>query len=132
VIQRFVDKFMSDRSLLAAKWSENHPESYEDIFKEVINILSSCSCDSVPDPKRITVIDHGSWQGTLLFVVASKDYQPDVFWFCKVDYGSCSGCDTFESIRDYSGSKPTEKQVKGYLTLALHMVQEIKEIGGGE
>jgi len=47
-----------------------------------------------------------------------------------VSYGSCSGCDTLEAIRDYSGDTPTEKQLDEYMTLALHVVQGLRQISG--
>ena len=50
----------------------------------------------------------------------------------KVGYGSCSGCDTLEGIRHYNDDKPTEEQVRDYMTLALHIVQGMKRMGDGE
>lgn len=50
----------------------------------------------------------------------------------KVGYGSCSGCDTLEAIRDYSSEKPTPEQVKDYMALALHIVQGLKKMGDDE
>jgi len=67
----------------------------------------------------------------LLFVVAAEGYQPSTYWAVKVEYGSCSGCDTFESIREYGNAPPTDEQAKKYFTLALHIVQGLREVGGG-
>lgn len=130
MIQEFVSVFMSKKHELEEVWSEKHPESYENIFSNLIQLLASNTDYGGPDPERIVVVDHGDYQGTRLFVVAAKGYQPSTYWTCKVDYGSCSGCDSFEAIRDegYSSDGPTPEQVKGYVTMALHMVQEMKEI----
>jgi hypothetical protein len=79
------------------------------------------------DPSRITEIDHGDYQGTLLFVIASNNYQPDTFWYVKVSYGSCSACDTLQAILGY-GDPVTEQQAADYYVLATHIVQGLKEM----
>lgn len=61
-------------------------------------------------------------------IIASKAYQPSKYWYVCINYGSCSGCDTYENIRSYSNDPPTEDQVKSYWTLALHIVQQMKEM----
>lgn len=61
-------------------------------------------------------------------MIAEKGYQPNDYYFVKVGYGSCSGCDTLEGIRNYEDGNPTEEQVKDYMTLALHVVQGLKRM----
>jgi hypothetical protein len=39
-----------------------------------------------------------------------------------VEYGSCSGCDTLQSIQDWSNELPTEQQVKDFMALCRHLV----------
>lgn len=123
---------------LLKKYSEEHPASYEGIFKDVLNELKRCLSEEwkdeedswlrVWDSDKIHVIDDGEYQGTRVFLVPQDCYQPSSYLMCKVGYGSCSGCDTFEGIRDYSHEKPTEQQAKDYVQLALHMVQAMKEV----
>ena len=50
---------------------------------------------------KITVIDDGDYQGTMLFVIPFDAYQPDPrqYLITHVYYGSCSYCDTLEHIR---------------------------------
>ena len=68
-----------------------------------------------------------------MFIIGAKGYQPSDYWYVKVGYGSCSGCDTLEAIRGYSDEKPTPDQVKDYVTLALHVVfEEMKKMGNDE
>lgn len=127
MIQEFVNQFMANKHVLAEKYSMEHPDSYDSIVKDVIELLGDDKYRD-PDPSRIHVIDDGDYQGTLLFVIAAKGYQPDKYWFVKISYGSCSGCDTFLSIRDQSGYRdlPTQGQIEGYMTLALHVVQGLR------
>ena len=78
--------------------------------------------------ERMTVIDDGDYQGTKLFIIPKDTYQPSVDDYITTHtyYGSCSGCDTLQSICGYDYGLPTEEQVKLYMTLALHLVQKLK------
>lgn len=70
------------------------------------------------DKERITKIDHGDYQGTLVFVVGAEGYQPYDYWYVKVGYGSCSWCDALEGARGY-GEELTPEQKEGMYKL-LH------------
>lgn len=129
MIQEFIDRFMANRADLRARFAESHPDEYKTIVRGVVEAISGDKYDDI-DPERIHEIDDGNYQGTLLFVIAAKGYQPSDYWTVKVWYGSCSGCDTLESISGYSDEKPTEEQINDYMTLALHVVQNIRLVGG--
>ena len=128
MIYEFVKKWEIGKARVESVFKKSHPQEYMDIVKAVVEILGADSDYDVPDPDRIHVIDDGDYQGTLLFIIAAKGYQPNDYWAVKVDYGSCSGCDTLEAIRSHNDNPPTPEQVKDYMTLALHIVQELKEI----
>ena len=131
MIQEFVKAWDAHKSEIEAQFRTKHPEDYAEIVKAVVTIINNDSEDyERPDPERITSIDHGHYQGTLLFIIAGSGYQPDNFWFVKVGYGSCSGCDTLDGIRGYSDEPPTDEQVSDYMTLALHIVQGLKALDG--
>lgn len=129
MIKEFVDRFMAKKSELKAVFSAGHPDNYEQVVKSVISVISNSDACNQPDPERIHSIDDGHYQGTLVFVIAETGYQPSTYWYVKVDYGSCSGCDTLQAISGYSSKPPTPEQVKDYMTLALHIVQGIKRMG---
>ena len=115
---------------------KKHPNNYKDLVKTVIKFLSNVPYEEYemrPDSSRIHQIDDGDYQGTLLFVIASSNYQPDTYWYVKVYYGSCSGCDTLQRIReDYRSDQdlkiPNDQQIDDYMTLALHIVQKLKKL----
>lgn len=113
-----------ERALLA-KYSEEGPGSYEQIFRDLITEWPDPNgWEDGPDPDRLVTIDHGDYQGTIVFVVGAKGYQPWTYWVCKAGYGSCGGCDALEAIRDYHyEGKPTEQQAKDYVALARQMLQ---------
>lgn len=132
MISEFVKRWEDRKHELRAAWKTAKPETYADIVKGVVGILAHQGWEESPDPDRITSIDHGDYQGTILFVVAAKGYQPSTFWAVAVSYGSCSGCDTLQAISDHipydhEGDTP-ESALDQYMTLALHVVQEFKVI----
>lgn len=129
MIQELVNRFMLNKEFVLASLKQGHP-SYKSLVKLVVEAVTDDN-DYELDPERIHVIDDGDYQGTLLFVIASKGYQPSKYWAVYVGYGSCSGCDTLQGIREESrwdSKEPTDSQVNDYWTLALHIVQRMKEI----
>ena len=132
MIAEFVELFMAGKPKIEATFSEAHPENYKAIVEAVVTVLNNEEDYGAPDPKRIHELDDGDYQGTLVYVIAATGYQPSDYWYVKVGYGSCSGCDTLEGIRSYSDDKPTEGQVRDYMTLALHIVQGLKKMGDDE
>jgi hypothetical protein len=115
---------------------KNDEFSYEVLLKNTIRILFEEADDfyRVPDYNRITEIDHGHYQGTLVFIIGSTGYQPGVedYWYTSVYYGSCSGCDTLQGISKYSGNLPDDDQIEQYWTLCLHMIQRMKRLTNGD
>jgi len=126
MIAKFVQRFEENKDDLRANLSKKHPESYFDVVQAVVRILSDEESWDSPDPTRIHLIDDGDYQGTLVFVIGSKGYQPSNYWSVLVSYGSCSGCDTLQSISGYSDDPPTQYQVDDYMTLAMHVVQKLR------
>ena len=131
MIAKFVELFMTAGPKLEAVFSEAHPASYKAIVEAVVAVLSDGD-DAAPDPRRVHEIDDGEYQGTLVYVIGATGYQPGEYWYVKVSYGSCSGCDTLLSIRGYADGKPTAAQVRDYMTLARHIVQGMKQMGDDE
>jgi len=130
MIQEFVDRFMTNKEILEEVFKKKHPDNYQEVVENTIKIIATEDYGDI-DPTRITCIDHGHYQGTQLFIIAENSYQPNEFWYVKVDYGSCSGCDTLERIKsdgDWDSETPNEQQVKDYMTLALHIVQGLKKM----
>lgn len=129
MIQQFVDRFMQAKPWLEQEFKKAHPEDYKEIVKLVIEAIRDPDGYDQPSTERIHLIDDGDYQGILLFVIGADGYQPRDYWYVKVGYGSCSGCDTLESIRNYSDNPPSDSEVADYMTLALHVVQAIKKMG---
>lgn len=135
MIQRFVDRFMKNKAVLVEQFGKTHPKNYATIVALVVGNITDELDDRnpEPDPERVHQIDDGNYQGTLLFIIGATGYQPSDYWSVKVDYGSCSGCDTLQAIHDrFGGKKPTSDQVEAYMTLALHIVQGLRALSTEE
>jgi hypothetical protein len=130
MIQTFVDKFMENKSKVLEQLASDPPSSYTEIVRLVVENMRDPDGYGDPDPGRVHVINDGDYQGTLVYVIGAEGYQPNDYWYVKVYYGSCSGCDTLEAIRSAGGydDPPTKQQINDYWTLALHVVQGIKEM----
>lgn len=128
MIQEFIDRFMASKPVLEAQFRAKHPDNYKEIVKAVIGTVAGDDYNKM-DVERIHELNDGDYQGTLVYVIGAAGYQPDDYWYVKVSYGSCSGCDTLEGIREYSSEPPTDEQVRDYMTLALHVVQGLKKMG---
>ena len=126
MITEFADAFVARRGEYEDWLRSGHPEGYQQMWVKAMEFLPVGEREDAPDPLRLTVIDDGDYQGTMLFVIGASGYQPDRYWATMVDYGSCSGCDTFEGIRHYGDGAPNDSQVADYWTLALHMVQRTR------
>lgn len=118
MIEEFVAAWESRKTELQTKWLKKLPTTYLDLIKDVVGILPEL------DTKRVHEIDDGEYQGSLVFVIAKQGYQPSEYWYVTVDYGSCSGCDTLCFLLD----EPKEEAVKGFMSLALHIVQKLKKM----
>lgn len=127
MIQEFVERFEANKQSIRESFA-THPNSYEDLVRTVVKHVAGDDYGHM-DPSRINVIDHGDYQGTLVFVIGAEGYQPSTYWYVRVTYGSCSGCDTLQAIHCYSDDPPTDGQLDDYMTLALHIVQGLKKMG---
>lgn len=133
MIKEFVEKWEQNKGKIREAVSAKHPDDYQELVKIVVENLQLDSEYESMDPERIHKIDDGDYQGTLLFVIGAKGYQPSDYWSVQIYYGSCSGCDTLQRIREYKDEDgpPSPDQVDQYMTLALHIVQKLKKISDG-
>ena len=75
----------------------------------------------------ITVIDNGGYQGTRLYIIPRKTYQPSAedYLLTYAYYGSCSACDALQFIQSWELTTPTEEQVKDFMNLCKDLVCNI-------
>ena len=125
--RKFIDRFLNNKHKLEAIYKEKHPENYLELVINVIKIIESDEHGDISS-ERVREIDDGDYQGTLLYLIADNSYQPSDYWYARVNYGSCSGRDTLEAIRNYDNKKPTVQQIKDYLLLSLHIVEWLRPL----
>jgi hypothetical protein len=128
MIEEFTRAWFANLHDMRAVFTAKHPDNYLEVVKAVITMLAKDKDYKVPDPERITEIDNDDYQGTLVYVIAEKGYQPSRHWYVRVGYGSCSGCDTLQAISNYSSDAPDDSQVTQYMQLALHVIQGLREM----
>ena len=131
MIKEVIQAFDASRVSLLGIFAKDGIRSYKEVLVTTLTEMNEHSKtpdgESWPmfDPKRVTRIDDGDYQGTLVFVIGETGYQPHRYYVTKVSYGSCSHCDTLQSVWDV---EDVEERSRQYLTLALHMVQSMVAI----
>ena len=128
------EKWAKNESLLReaiANIPNVHSISYLDLVKMTFKVIYNTSEEwdsNCLDLDNIVDIDHGNYQGTLMYVIPFDVYQPgpNDYLITHVYYGSCSGCDTLQHIQsigwNWDAHKPDEKQVSGLMTLCRDLV----------
>jgi hypothetical protein len=134
MILNYVKQWEERKHLLEQWLTKNEANSYQDIYETLFRLVVTKPNDdeySEWDWKRFVKIDDGSFQGNKIYILCSNEYQPSLtdYIFTSVAYGSCTVCDTFQSIEMLEDK---EERVKQYMTLALHMVQETKSFKTNE
>ena len=90
-------------------------------YKVLMSLIITHILGNKWDSENFTTIDDGDYQGTLLFVIPERCYQPNAenYLMTYVEYGSCSCCDTMLAILG------SDTIVEDLMTLALHMIQHM-------
>lgn len=127
MIKEFVEAFEKNEAWVREYLKENRPYHYMDVITAAIRGITvdpelTENWLDVPDYERIVEIDHGDYQGTLVYVIAETGYQPRDYWYVRVGYGTCSGCDELQAILE--GGTFNE-----LIDLTRRIVQELKPMG---
>lgn len=151
--QPFVDAFMTGRPALRARLADLYDARgdgegirYADVVRATFEAVRDNLPENGPRPRpdRIwelcapdgflgafggdpVTVDPRDLSGTLVYVIPEEGHDPGRFWYVRVEYGSCSACDTLRSLLECEGR---ERAVDGMLTLCLHVVQQTREMEG--
>ena len=133
MVKEIIQQWEQNKHRLEEYFRTTQQGEYDSYKKIVRKIFELCLGDYGEygygfDVPKLRVIDDGGYQGTQIFIIPLNTCQPDVDEYLITDtyYGSCSGCDTLAGIMSFDDELPTEGQVKGYMTLALHLVQKMR------
>jgi hypothetical protein len=129
MIKYCLDKWNENSKLLESIMSTDKNLTncdYSYLVKLVVANILNAGSGTKWDAESITEIDDGDCQGTLLYVIPEKCYQPSEYEYLItfVGYGSCSGCDTLQYIQDlsYNDGLPTPEQLKEYMALCRDLI----------
>jgi len=132
VIQRFVDAWERCKKPLRLFFQEK-PGSYDDVVVAVLSAMRLAVPEGerihFPDPACTTVIEGVGYQGVSVYVLRTSEGD-DPEWYVRVGYGTCSHCDTLDSIEYGDTPESREASIDQCMTLALHIVQNIREFEG--
>lgn len=139
MLKILVEKWDKNKEVLEDYLRKNFPvENYNKLVKATFDCIYNTNEDEELDTNRITKIDDGDYQGTLLYVIPLDTYQPSEYDYLMtyIGYGSCSVCDPLESILSATWwedvNAPTENQIKDLMGLCKDIVQNtIKPYNNG-
>ena len=136
MIQDFVIAWDTNKTALETYFSTHTAGSYcsyrrlvELLFEIVVNPYLQSAGLPVFDLEKIHEIDDGDYQGSLLYAIPQKTYQPSCYEYVLtyVEYGSCPFCDELAGIADLlKDNLPDADSVSLLMTLSLHILQHCK------
>lgn len=122
MIQTFIDRFIDRKYKLREIFSNNTLENYFELVKIVIDLISDDNRGICHN--SITEISSGGRSGSLLYIIKNKyEYDDPEFWYIKIRYGSCPGCDAFEQAIHINTN---DQRIDDLISLSLHIVESIK------
>ena len=95
---------------------------YKDLVK--LTVMFILNDENEWDVNKITEIDDGDYQGTLLYLIPEDTYQPNSseYLMTFVEYGSCSGCDTLQAIQCFLDTKSRNESIDDLMSLCKDLI----------
>lgn len=128
MIKEFFDSFIKNKDELVMLFAENHPSDYKELVTNVLRVVHPDVDNGISLDEVHEICPKGHPGGLLYIFHSHHECESRRYWYVKVDYGSCSACDTLLAIKGESYDTPLFSQIEQYMTLALHVVQGIKEM----
>ena len=95
---------------------------YKDLVK--LTVMFILNDENEWDVNKIKEIDDGDYQGTLLYLIPEDTYQPNSseYLMTFVEYGSCSACDTLQTIQCYLDVRSRDKSIDDLMNLCKDLI----------
>ena len=95
---------------------------YKDLVK--LTVMFILNDENEWSANKIKEIDDGDYQGTLLYLIPEDTYQPDSseYLMTFVEYGSCSACDTLQTIQCYLDIRSRDKSIDDLMNLCKDLI----------
>lgn len=123
------EKWDKNKSILESELrkADLTSQSYKSLLELVVRCILNDGQEESYDmweSKRITEIDDGDYQGTLLFLIPKNTYQPSEYEYLMtyIGYGSCSCCDYLQSIEPWDNKDVTDETIKKFMGLCKDFV----------
>lgn len=126
MIKFAVRKWEENREKLAEElWRDRKDGyTYKELAQKVVSVILNEGEEDKFAADRITQINNGDYQGTLLFLIPEDRYEPEEYEYLMtyVNYGSCGLCDVLEHYNEMEyeegeGKSRPEDRIKGYLSI---------------
>lgn len=125
-----VKQWDKNKHKLEAYFRKTPMAEYASAYEEVVESVFKFCIKGYDIDKMVACYD-GIYSGDVIFKIPKKTRKGENPKYVITDtyYGSCSGCDTLLRITGYLGitgnidDLPTDDQIKGFMTLCLHLVQ---------
>ena len=135
MILEFIDAWR-DRQDIYKEWLEGLSDrergylGYKDLVEFLFTLVINPAVSEMSefwngfDIDKITEIDDGSYQGTLIYMIPRDTYQPDVrdYVYTSIYYGSCTVCDALQNAQ----SDEKESCIKEMMAISLHIIENFK------
>lgn len=109
-----------------AKRTDVHQMEYVDLVHLTFEtIFNGDEGEDKLNLKEMTEIDNGDYQGTLLYLIPFKTYQPAEYEYLMtyIGYGSCSGCDALQAAKSWCDEGAlTEAELKAVMAICKDIV----------
>ena len=95
---------------------------YKDLVK--LTVMFILNDENEWNVNKIKEIDDGDYQGTLLYLIPEDTYQPNSseYLMTFVEYGSCSACDTLQTIQCYLDIRSRDKSIDDLMNLCKDLI----------
>lgn len=135
MIKEVIESWNKNKDKLEKHLKETDQEKYS-TYEEIVKLVVKYILQDY-EYGYIKSVSFGDYQGIDLYFIPRYTY-PDIeeIIFTHNYYGSCSGCDTLQMIQtessNYGEGKPTKTQLKDYMTLCLHLVENMRYLVDSE
>ena len=95
---------------------------YKDLVK--LTVMFILNDENEWNTNKIKEIDDGDYQGTLLYLIPEDTYQlnSSEYLMTFVEYGSCSACDTLQTIQCYLDVRSRDKSIDDLMNLCKDLI----------
>ena len=137
MIKDIIENWEKRKDVLRKELEKRPIFNYTTLIKKIVEVILNYD-KVIYNIENMTVIDDGDYQGTIIYIIPEKTYQPDVneYIYTSLYYGSCSSCDTIQEIEMnyfFSISKETyDTVINDLMMLSLHIIQKFKRLGDSE